>query len=379
MSFVACKNQSLQKSKIQFLLKAIQAIIMARWNYSRAIIMQYLLFNALVTFLITSFAIWILRPVAIHLHWVAMPSERKKHDGDVPLIGGVAMLFGLSIGLLMMKHSLLPYRVLLASCLFIAFFGVLDDLHELSHKKKFWVQIFAACLLVILGHTQLTTLGNLFSLGVIPLKALTIPFSVLAVVVVINAMNMLDGVDGLLGSVSFVQFGLLAFLAYFFGDWGQFSIIILIMSALLGFLVFNFPLFKKQAFVFMGDTGSMFIGLLLAYFLMTLPNVHHFMTHPIVFLWIIALPIFDMLHVMIFRIRQHKSPFHADRQHFHHLLQKRGLADLSVTLISAAYALFLGLIAFWLSYLKVSDLWLFILWIVLFCLHLTAVHYLRQD
>lgn len=306
--------------------------------------------------------------MAIHIRLVDMPDARKTHLGSVPLVGGISILFGLVIGLLMLKQSLMPYRVLFAACLIIAFFGVIDDFHELSHRKKFLAQFFVAFLIVFLGHAGVYHLGNLIGLGELNLKSLSVPFSILAVVVIINAMNMLDGMDGLMGSVAFFQFAFLGIVAYLSGRMAGFEIIILIMSTLLGFLCFNFP-FKRRALIFMGDTGSMLIGLLLVWFLMTLADTHQLFARPITLLWIMAFPLYDMVNVVFRRIKLKRSPFHADREHFHHVFQNTGINDSWIVIVLVGFSILMGFLGLLMSYYKVQDYWMFLLFVIVFALY----------
>ena len=342
--------------------------------------MQYTIFTGLVAFFLTLFSILVMRPVATHIKLVDKPNSRKLHEGHIPLIGGIGVLFGMSIALLMSRMSLEHYRVLLAACAIVAFFGVLDDLHELSPHFKLWVQIFVAFLIVIFGHASVANLGNLLFMGDIHLGLFSIPFSIIAVIGIINAVNMLDGMDGLMGSITFIQFLLLALIAYFTqNQFAQnqfdFMFLLIVRAALIGFLCLNFPVFKRRALVFMGDTGSMLIGLLLVWFLMTMNSPTHVLTRPITFVWIMAFPIYDMVNVVYRRLRKGKSPFHADREHFHHIFQKSGISNAKIVILLLIFSTALSLAGIILALFKVSEPYMFILFMLGFVLYLFFINH----
>ena len=337
--------------------------------------MQYVIFTSLVAFFITLSSTILMSPVAVHIGLVDAPNTRKHHDGNIPLVGGIGILFGMSIALLMSRMSLADYRVLIAACAIVAFFGVLDDLHELSPRVKLWVQLFAAFLIVVFGHASVTNLGNLLSLGPLHLGLFSIPFSIIAVIGVINSVNMLDGMDGLMGSITFFQLLILALIAFFTHDMPNLTVLLIIIGALFGFLCLNFPFFNRRARVFMGDTGSMLIGLLLVWFLMTMSNPAHVLTRPITLLWIMAFPLYDMVNVVYRRIRKGKSPFHADREHFHHIFQRSGISDTKIVILLLIFSTALSLIGVALAVFKVPEFYMFLLLILGFLLYLFFINH----
>ncbi len=337
--------------------------------------MQYTIFTCFVAFFLTLFSILVMRPMAVHIGLVDAPNSRKHHEGSIPLIGGIGIIFGISIALLMSRMSLEHYRVLIAACAIVAFFGVLDDLHELSPQIKLWVQIFIAFLIVVFGHANVTNLGNLLFLGPIHLSLFSLPFSIIAVIGIINAVNMLDGMDGLMGSITFIQFLILALIAYFTQNTFDFMFLLVVLSALLGFLCLNFPVFKRRALVFMGDTGSMIIGLLLVWFLMKMNNTSHVLTRPITFVWILAFPIYDMVNVVYRRLRKGKSPFHADREHFHHIFQKSGISDTKIVVLLLLFSTSLSLVGILLALFNVSEPLMFVFFLLGFVLYLFFINH----
>jgi len=322
---------------------------------------KHLLFGCFVTLITTIFAIRLLQPFAQHIGLVDAPDARKLHKGKIPIVGGVAILFGLSIGLLTLDFSLASYRALIASAGILVFLGVLDDFHEISPHTRLFAQLFVGFLIAFVGKNAVINLGNLLFFGPITLGIVAIPFTMIAIMGVINAINMMDGVDGLAGSVVLIQFCLLSFLAFKSLHLFDYMFLWLIIMAVIAFLLFNFPLRKRSAVIFMGDTGTMLLGVLLSWFLISLSQGDQPAAHPVTFLWIIAMPLYDMVYVVCRRIATGCSPFRPDRGHFHHLLQRVGLSDVLIVLVISLLSLLLGAIGisadlFW----HISEPWLFV-------------------
>jgi len=312
----------------------------------------------------------------VRIGLLSLPTSRKKHGNQIPLVGGIAMLFGISIGLLALNISLRPYRILLLVIIGMVFFSFLDDLHELSHKTKFFVQFVIALIMVHFGHLVINNLGNFLFFGNIGLGAISLPFTVIAIMAVINAINMMDGMDGLLGSIALCQFLLLIFLSWYIGYFHDCYLMIIISSALLAFLVFNFPYKKKRkSRIFMGDIGSTLIGILLVWFLINLSKNSASVINHVVFLWIMAIPLFDVINVVFRRICNQKHIFHADRQHLHHILHKSGLNYLSSVLIIVILSLLFGVAGIVMNFLHVSESVMFMILLVCFGGYMFMVNY----
>ena len=258
---------------------------------------------------------------------VAQPGPRKSHEAPVPAIGGLAMgaAFLAAYALTGLAAALSP---LLASAVAITLVGgVLDDLHEMHSLPKFGFQIAAAALLAIGGDALLTHLGHLMSAELFTLGRWAIPLTVFALVGVMNAINMADGLDGLAGALALaacVNFGIAASLA---GHAPEFAAICIVAGAAAGFLYFNVRTpWRAQAAVFMGDTGSLLLGLLLGWFAVRLAMAERPALAPITAVWILALPIGDTVTLLVRRALRGRNPFHADRWHLHHILLALGLS-----------------------------------------------------
>lgn len=331
--------------------------------------------SACFAFVVALFAIHLLQPLAIRLGLVDLPNIRKSHEGIVPLIGGIGIAIGFAFGLISLDFSLAPYRSLIAASGVLLLTGLLDDFHELPPKSRLFAQIFSAMLITLWGQNILYDLGNLLGLGNINLGYLSIPLSIIALVAMINAFNMLDGLDGLAGSIILGILSLLGYLGFISGKIADFHILMILIMGLFGFLIYNFPLFKSsKAKVFMGDAGSMLLGLMVTWFCISFSQGNQAAASPVVFLWIVALPLFDLLSVVLRRLRAGRSPLKADREHFHHLLLKQGLSARGVVFLMFFLNFTLGAIGISASlFFHVSERGLFFSIICLFIAYILAI------
>lgn len=320
----------------------------------------------LFTFIIAVTCIHIIKPVATRIGLVDAPNPRKHHPTAVPLIGGIAIVFSLGIGLLMLDISLAEYRSFLAGIILMGFIGLLDDFHELKPWPRLWVQLLVGLLMTIWGGVYLHTFGNILFIKPIVLATWGIPITLFALVCIVNAINMLDGLDGLAGSVCWVQIVLLFIIAGVEGRLVDMHILALLATAVLGFLVFNFPFTRTRiASVFMGDAGSMVLGFCLLWFTVSLSQGKYAIA-PVVMLWVMIVPIFDFCGVISLRLLQRKALMKADRQHIHHLLQRAGLHQRSITISLSILTLLSGGMAFILHKVGVADGVLFLGFILFF-------------
>lgn len=323
--------------------------------------------SLLVSFTITVFSIRLLTPLAIRLGLVDTPGGRKKHAGTIPLIGGICMFLGFAFALLALNISLENYRSLIAGSALLIFLGVLDDFHELTARLRLIGQVIAACLMTIWGQNFLHDFGNLIFIGNIHLGIFGIPITVFAVVGIINAVNMTDGIDGLAGSLILCQLIILALLSYLDHSINDFQIIMLLIAVIVGFLLFNLPFYKKNLLqVFMGDAGSMFLGFVLAWFLVSLSQGIHSAARPVTMLWIMAIPLFDTTRLLIKRSRNKQSPFKPGRDHIHHILEDMSFHPSSILLIVCGSSLCFGLVGILGGHFEISASIMFVSFVLFF-------------
>jgi UDP-GlcNAc:undecaprenyl-phosphate/decaprenyl-phosphate GlcNAc-1-phosphate transferase len=300
-----------------------------------------LIFLVVLPLIISIVMINTLIPIAKRIGLVDHPNDRKHHRNSIPLVGGVAILIAIAISILFLNVSLLPYRSLFIGSGILVIVGVLDDMQDISPKVRLLMQFLAATSLLYPGNLVLHSLGDIFTTGdnIHINSFLAIIVTLLAVIGMINAMNMLDGQDGLLGGIALIQLGWLAVLSYFAHALESLSLLLITCGALLGFLFFNYRSpWLKQAVVFMGDAGSTLMGFICAWFAIYLSQTVHTspVVRPVVFLWVLALPLCDIIGAMIRRVLNKQSPIRPDRGHLHHVIERLGVrVELSTPLLYA--------------------------------------------
>jgi len=222
--------------------------------------------------------------------------------------------------------------------------GIIDDLIEISAGAKLLAQIAAAILMVSWGEVQIHDLGNLVGVKPIELGEWSVPFTVLCVLVLINAINMADGTDGLAGGMSMVALVCL-FVAGLYGEAGRpvMAVMGVLIACVVAFLLYNlrFP-GRRQARVFLGDSGSLMLGFALAWLAVYLSQgPEQIDIYPVSIAWILLLPVLDVLTLYVRRIMRGRSPFTADREHLHHVLLRSGFSAghtvLILLLVMAAF------------------------------------------
>ena len=278
-----------------------------------------------ITVAVTLATIFWLRPLARRIGLVDSPSERKRHRGRVPLIGGLCFFIGTIAGLIYFHHYDPFVVAVLVSGAIVVLLGLLDDLYDLSPRTRLLIQAGTVVLVMAATGVYVDSAGNLFGGGDIRLYWLGIPFTIVAVVGLVNAFNMLDGIDGLAGSLSMVSIA--AILAFSGMQWPVPSVLMmlqLLAVALVPYLLVNLG-WPDGRRIFMGDAGSMLLGFVLAWSVVSLSQRGGALA-PVDVLWCVALPVMDTIAVMYQRMRSGHSPFRADRRHLHHMLLDAGLS-----------------------------------------------------
>lgn len=295
------------------------------------------------------------------------PEGRKQHEVPVPPLGGITIF---TIFLMIMSVlGGLPWAVFGALALMLVV-GIVDDARGMNAKLKFALHFTSAFVMVLGGGAQLHSLGNLLGLGDVTLGFFAIPFSIACVVYVQNAVNMMDGVDGLAGGYSLIVFGWLL-VAAIGGAYDDIVVqISILMACLSGFLVYNMrsPI-RSRAIIFLGDAGSMALGLMIAWFAITLSQQPYAVINPASVAWLIALPIFDSFALLVARLKDGKHPFAPDRRHFHHHFIHAGFSAGQTTFLILAYSILLGSIGFFAPRMGVPDFVLGWGWVALWAGH----------
>lgn len=311
-----------------------------------------------------------LMPFAVRMRLVDQPNQRKLHRGAVPLVGGLSAFAGVCMGWLLGMPLSTGYVIFLACASLLVLLGAIDDALDLPAKLRLSAQVVLGALLVYGSGDSLESFGNLFGLGVIELGVLGPLVSIAAVIGATNAFNMVDGIDGLAGSVSLIALLSLALLfGLSSGHEAGMALSLGLCCALLPYMMANLriPPFKRR--IFMGDAGSMFIGFAIVWLMIQGSPLEGAAFRPVTALWIIAIPLIDMVAIMVRRVRKGQSVMCPDREHLHHIFMRAGFSDReTLVLISFAAMLFagFGLLG---EFLQIPEWVMFSVFVVVFGLY----------
>ena len=256
-----------------------------------------------------------------------MPSPRKVHSTPVPRVGGVAIVIASIIPIVIWMNIDKGLVGVLLGVALLFFLGVIDDIKNLDYKAKFIVQIAAILLIFIFGFIDYTK-GYYSEQNIVP-APLLVAIYLFFILGVTNAINLADGLDGLAGGEALLSFSIIGLLAYEYNHIVVLTIVLAVMGAIFGFLRFN----TYPAKIFMGDTGSLFLGFLLGLLSVALTYSEENAYAKTLPLLLVGLPVFDTLMVIIVRLAKKQSPFTADRNHFHHRLLDNGLKHYQSVLV----------------------------------------------
>ena len=306
----------------------------------------FMIFAFIVSFAFTFATTPLVRRFAFKIGAIDIPKDnRRMHKKPTPRIGGLAIIFGFTVATLCFAQPSRQLYGTLAGAAIIAVMGVIDDCKNLPAKLKFVIQIIAALVVVFAGDIKIDVFTNPNFLSdnpywVLP-EWLSVTLTVIWIVFITNAVNFIDGLDGLAAGVSAIMSISLVFISIRVGEYSIAILGIALMGSCFGFLPFNF----NPAKIFMGDTGSTFLGFMLA----TLSIQGVFKSYAVISfavpLLILGLPLFDALFAMIRRILRGQSPMTADRGHLHHRLVDMGFSQKQTVFILYAISGVLGITA----------------------------------
>jgi len=311
-------------------------------------LLLYIIFPLLTSFVVTYLAI----PKIIHFanqsRLFAKVGERHSHKGEIPIFGGIAIFSGLLFSLLFWA-KLEDIQFVLVSLIIIFFIGILDDLLSLSPTRKLIGLFSSVFVFMFLGDLQILSFHNLFGIQALP-QWISILFTIFVTVIITNAYNLIDGIDGLaggLGSIASLVFGIIFLVNFDF----QYAILsFTLLGSLLAFLKYNF----NPASIFMGDTGSLVIGLILSILSIRLinegvniPNDQLYINKgPFISIILLSIPLFDTFRVFFIRVFSGYHPLRPDRNHIHHALLDLGFGHKKSALILYAYSIFIIFISY---------------------------------
>jgi UDP-GlcNAc:undecaprenyl-phosphate/decaprenyl-phosphate GlcNAc-1-phosphate transferase len=341
--------------------------------------MMFYLKPIIIAAIVTFIAIYTLRPFAVKFDLLDIPNDRKKHDGKVPLIGGIAMFVGIFVSLLMSSVDLNSYNYFIAIAFIIIFIGAMDDFKSLSVSHRLLFQLIAALIMVTAGDVKIDSIGNILGYGDIALDEWSMLFSVLAVIGAINAVNMADGIHGLAGGNSLVSFVAISYLSFYSINQSAVIISLLFCGVLPIFLINNLCIgIPKNKRIFMGDAGSMFIGFSLAWVLCSFSQGENRSFSPVITLWLFALPLFEIFCSVLRRLISGVSPFKPDSAHTHHLLIKIGFTEKKTLMIIIIFSILMAIIGLIGSKYKIDDHIMFLGFLCIFIFYFVTGELLNR-
>ena len=334
-----------------------------------------IIFSLITAFFIAFLAIPRLIDFAQKLKVFDNGGVRASHQGSTPFFGGIAIFTGVIFSLLFWS-DIESIQFILVSILIVFIVGLIDDLRKITAFKKLIGQIIATLVLIFLGDLQIDSMHGVLGVYDLPIWA-SLSFTIFVVIVITNAFNLIDGIDGLaggIGLISSLSFGGIALIM----EQSDMALIAFTLSgALVGFLKFNtFP-----ARIFMGDTGSLVVGMILAVLAINcikfgLVTETHSLPHigPLLAISLLAIPLFDSLRVFVVRAINRKGTLTAARDHVHHALIDLGAGHKYTSLILYVVSVIVILFTYVLIIFNINvnfsiailALFSFLLWLILF-------------
>lgn len=277
---------------------------------------------------VTSLFFPIVKWISKHVDALDYPNERKVHKKPMPLMGGLMMFFGFIFGYMFFAPESTQMLAILIASFIVILTGIIDDIKPLKAREKLIGQVIAALIVTFYGNillNDITFFGLYFDFGI-----LKYPLTIIFIVALMNCINFIDGLDGLACGISTIFFATIGVIAFIMHNLGSLEITLafIMLGACLGFLIFNF----NPAKIFMGETGSMFLGFMISVVcLMGFKAVT--LTSLVVPMLILAIPILDTLFAIIRRIIHKKPIYLADKQHLHHQLLNKKFSQKTTVLI----------------------------------------------
>lgn len=296
------------------------------------------------------------------------PNARKLQRIPVPVMGGTTVFIGLLVATII-GYCIAPSPIIIkvTSLLIVMYaIGVWDDVKDVSAAFRFLVEIVVVWLMILLLGVEINDFHGLWGVHEIP-DVVSVPFSLVAGVGIMNAINLIDGVDGYCSTYGIMACAVFAIIFYLAGDMAMFTLALVTIGALIPFFFHN--VFGKTSKMFLGDGGSLMLGTILALFMFSTLNSNSpcasygdsGLSLPALALAILAVPVFDTLKVMIFRVVRGQSPFHPDKTHLHHLYIEMNFSHLATSgqIVSMNALIVMALLLSW--YLGASvDLQLYL-------------------
>ncbi len=301
--------------------------------------------SAVAAFVLAALLPWWLEPAARRLDLMDYPKGRKDHERPTPVTGGLAMAIASVLAYWAAPNLTPSIQAFCIAAVLLVAVGLWDDKHDLRWYWRVLAQVLAALVVIFWGGVRVEQLGPLFGLGQTSLGFLSVPFTVFAMVGIINAMNMIDGADGLAGMLGLAALAMLCAASVYAGNLVLAERVAVLCGALAGFLVWNlrFP-WRPRARVFMGNAGSGFLGLVIAWVSFRLTQNDGHPVNPVLALWLLPIPVMDTLVLIVRRLQEGRSPFAAGRDHIHHMMQDAGFGPTRAAFWLTVFSLACGLV-----------------------------------
>ena len=294
-------------------------------------------------FIFQIISIYFFKYIAFQTNLLDFPDKRKRHQGNIPLTGGLSIYFSVLLSLFFVD---LPFEILVIylTSSIVLIIGIFDDKFNLGVISRFFFQIIAALIVIGFG-IYINNLGNLFGLSSDYFSSLGIVFTFLCVIGFTNSINFVDGLDGLAGGLILNALLSIYFFSYFDNQFmnTNLNIIIFLIIATSIFLFANFAIFFPK--IFLGDSGSTFLGFVTGFLLIYYTQINKNF-HPVLAIWATAIPTFDFISVFFRRILKKINPFKPDRRHLHFILISMGYNSKLISLTIIVLAIILSSIGF---------------------------------
>lgn len=348
-------------------------------------------FGFLFSFLITFFSIPTIIKISRRKNLMDEPGVRSSHLRKIPNLGGVAIFYSIGICASIFAYELFDlYKFLFASLIILLYVGVMDDIVVMRAYKKLVAQILVSALMVIGSDIRIRSLFGIC--GIYEINYLiSVIFSIITFIILINAFNLIDGIDGLAGGYSLICSALFGISYYRLGEYNYPLVVlsVIIIGTVLAFLYYNLSNYRITK-IFMGDTGSMLLGFLLAFTCICFIDIfidrelwnvprYHLQSAPVIAVAILILPIVDTLNVILVRLWNKKSPFEADKNHIHHKLLKLDLTHRRSSFYIITYYLFIITTAYFLRHINVNLLLITILFLGFLGAYIPDIVYLFRN
>ncbi len=316
-------------------------------SYINNFIQNFPFFTTLFSFVIGLCFMPLVLNIAKNRNFVVKPNKRTSHEGIIPNIGGINIFISFLLTVFMFSYGIISeLQFTIIGVFIILIVGFVDDLIDVKPLWKLIGELTSAFFLIVVSDVRLSSLHGF--LGVYELSVMvSYSLSFFVFIVIINSLNLIDGVDGLASGLGILY---CIFFAAYFHLTGNINLAIsayAMIGSLTVFFIYN--VFGKKSKIFMGDSGSLLLGYMIALYVFefcklnvnnSILPVYNMSAAPAVAVCVLSIPLFDTIRVMLTRIKKGVSPFHPDKNHIHHLLLKTGLKHRQVTFVLLCVSVF---------------------------------------